>query len=196
MEQSAANRGRVLAAARKVFTDRGYHATTLELVAEEAGFTKGAVFSRFSSKADLFLALYEERIDERVKEIGALPKRRGAKTPEAITRQWLERLRGDEAWTLLVLEFRIAAVREPASAARYRALHARLVEAITDVVTRDLDDAGLESILTPAESAHAGMALANGLLLERLASPRRLPADLTLRASRGLIAGILKKRGR
>jgi AcrR family transcriptional regulator len=179
-----------------VFTDRGYHATTLELVAEEAGFTKGAVFSRFSSKADLFLALYEERIAERVEEVGALPKRRGAKTAEAITRQWLERLRGDEAWTLLVLEFRIAAAREPAIAARFRALHHRLVEAIAAVIARDLGDAELESALTPAEAAHAGMALANGLLLERLASPRRLPADLTLRVSRGLIAGILKKGSR
>jgi len=44
---------------------RGYHAATLDEIADEAGFPRGVVQSRFGNKADLFLALLEERIDER-----------------------------------------------------------------------------------------------------------------------------------
>src|SRR5437588_732004 len=57
VEQSERNRALVLAAARAVFMDRGYHGATLEQIAEAAGFSKGVVYSRFESKADLFLSL-------------------------------------------------------------------------------------------------------------------------------------------
>src|ERR1051326_9517460 len=64
-EQNDRNRALLLAAARRVFLARGYYAATLEQIADEAGFSKGVVYSRFASKADMFLALLEERIDER-----------------------------------------------------------------------------------------------------------------------------------
>ena len=67
-EQSERNRGLVLAAARRVFLARGYHGATLEQIADEAGFSKGVVYSQFESKADLFLGLLEARISERAAE--------------------------------------------------------------------------------------------------------------------------------
>ena len=62
-EQNDRNRALLLAAARRVFLERGYYAATLDQIADEAGFSKGAVYSRFASKADMFLALLEDRID-------------------------------------------------------------------------------------------------------------------------------------
>src|SRR6266487_2182067 len=64
-EQNDRNRALLLAAARRVFLERGYYAATLDQIADEAGFSKGAVYSRFASKADMFLALLEDRITER-----------------------------------------------------------------------------------------------------------------------------------
>ena len=64
-EQNDRNRALLLAAALRVFLARGYHAATLELIADEAGFSKGVVYSRFTSKADMFLALLTDRIAER-----------------------------------------------------------------------------------------------------------------------------------
>src|SRR5262249_59530306 len=61
----ARNREAVLAAARRVFIDKGYAGATLDAIAEEAGFSKGVMYSQFESKADLFLTLLERRIDER-----------------------------------------------------------------------------------------------------------------------------------
>src|SRR5260370_40139104 len=59
------NRAAVLSAARRVFINKGYAGAALEAIAEEAGFSKGVMYSQFESKADLFLTLLERRIDER-----------------------------------------------------------------------------------------------------------------------------------
>ena len=67
-EQGERNRGLVLAAARRVFLERGYAGATLEAIAEEAGFSKGVVYSQFAGKPDLFLALLEARIAERAEQ--------------------------------------------------------------------------------------------------------------------------------
>ena len=71
-EQNDRNRALLFAAARRVFLARGYHAATLEQIADEAGFSKGVVYSRFASKADMFLALLEDRITERAAQNAAL----------------------------------------------------------------------------------------------------------------------------
>src|SRR5207249_240036 len=64
-EQVERNGGRVLEAARRVFLAKGYAGASLDAIAEEAGFSKGVVYSQFDSKADLFLTLLERRIGER-----------------------------------------------------------------------------------------------------------------------------------
>src|SRR5580692_1781416 len=75
-EQNDRNRALLFAAARRVFLARGYHAATLEQIADEAGFSKGVVYSRFASQADMFLALLEDRITERAAQ-NAAPRRAG-----------------------------------------------------------------------------------------------------------------------
>ena len=68
-ERKARTRDELLVAARKVFLRRGFHGATLEEIADEAGYTKGAVYSNFDSKEGLFLALYERRVDRAVAEM-------------------------------------------------------------------------------------------------------------------------------
>jgi AcrR family transcriptional regulator len=52
-------RARLLEAAGQVFARRGFHAATLDEVAEAAGYTKGAVYANFANKDGLFLALLD-----------------------------------------------------------------------------------------------------------------------------------------
>ena len=54
-------RQQLLDAAAVVFSARGYHVASIDDIADAAGFTKGAVYSNFASKEDLFLALIRER---------------------------------------------------------------------------------------------------------------------------------------
>src|SRR4051794_28382205 len=94
-EQTAATRTALLAAARTVFLRSGYHAATVEAVALEAGYTTGALYARFGGKADLFLALLEQRIDERAEQLRSLVADPAEDRPLAVTRQWARILRAD-----------------------------------------------------------------------------------------------------
>lgn len=68
-ERQALTRARLIAAARKVFVERGFHRTSIEVIAAEAGYTIGALYSNFDGKADLFVAVFEEYQSERAREI-------------------------------------------------------------------------------------------------------------------------------
>src|SRR5687768_16952449 len=65
----AETRQQLLEGAARVFARRGLHGTSVEEVSEEAGFSRGALYSNFESKEDLFLALWEERIERRRQEL-------------------------------------------------------------------------------------------------------------------------------
>ena len=138
-DRAAANRAALLAAARKVFLAAGYHGASVDAVAGEAGFTIGAVYSQFGGKAELFLALLEQRIEERIAQIRSLMGGSGAAAElSAVARQWAGILRTDLDWTLLVIEFRVHAARDAALAARFAELHGRLLDAVVEFMTTSL----------------------------------------------------------
>lgn len=167
VEQAEDTRRRLMTAARTTFLRRGFHAASLDEVAAEAGFTKGVVYSRFSSKAELFLALLQDRIEERVAQITAVSDRKSPRAgTAAISRQWAEALRTNRDWSLLVIEFRVHAARDPELNAKYAAVHARLREAVAQAYRRSVERVGGRSALSPDDVARVGIAAATGLVLE------------------------------
>jgi AcrR family transcriptional regulator len=189
-EQTEDNGRRLLDAARGVFVRHGYHVATLDRVAAAAGLTKGAVYARYASKAELFLALLAERITQREREIARLPATKsGRQAVDAMFRQWLDRTRDDQAWALLVLEFRIAAARDRAINARYTELHERVVRTVAQRAAA----AGGEPRPPELDRARLGLALANGILLEQLAAPRAIPDALSIAANVALFTALTKE---
>jgi AcrR family transcriptional regulator len=174
-EQAGRNRVLVLDAARRVFLARGYHGATLEQIADEAGFSKGVVYSQFTSKADLFLALLEARIAERAAE-----NARAAGALAGGLPAFLDHLaRGDQAtpgWLLLVIEFRVHAARDPELSGRYAAVHARTVEALAQALeSLGAPDGGREeAMIAPRRLAELMLALSTGATLEQAARPDAL----------------------
>lgn len=59
----AARRRRVLAAATEVFVERGFHATTMNEIAQRSGRSKPIVYREFSSKLELYLAVLQHHVD-------------------------------------------------------------------------------------------------------------------------------------
>jgi AcrR family transcriptional regulator len=173
-EQTERNRTRVLAAARRVFLARGYQGATLEQIADEAGFSKGVVYSQFESKADLFIALLEARIEERAAENARLAgSLRNGGLPALLDHF----ARGDQAtpgWQLLVIEFRVHAARDPALSRRYAAAHARTVAALADVLATVWTRGGLVPAVTPHQLAELMLAFSAGAALEQAANPTAL----------------------
>jgi AcrR family transcriptional regulator len=173
------NRGLLLAAARRVFLARGFHGASLDAIAEEAGFSKGVVYSQFDSKADLFLTLLEERIAERAAENERIASGAGdaAATIAAIVALGERRARSEAAWNLLLIEFRAQAARDPALNERYAKLHARTAERIGALISRVLADAGVQPAWPPSLLASFLLAVAIGTRLENFAAPGSLPHD-------------------
>jgi AcrR family transcriptional regulator len=115
---------------------RGYHAATLEQIADEAGFSKGAVYSRFGSKADMFLALLTDRIGVRAAQnASAVAELASSGTVAGLVELAYRAERATPGWRLLVTEFRVLAARDPALNRRYAAAHATSVDGIASVLS-------------------------------------------------------------
>lgn len=82
-ERQAQTRQRLLDAGAEVVAERGFHAASVELIAERAGFTRGAFYSNFATKEELFFELLQQRVYEfytRMVEAGPLsPREAGEK---------------------------------------------------------------------------------------------------------------------
>jgi AcrR family transcriptional regulator len=180
-EQVNRNRARVLGAAREVFLERGYAGATLEAIAENAGFSKGVVYSQFASKADLFLALLEARIVERAQQNAEIA---GAEAGLAGLRALLtanaRRNEDGGDWARLLIEFRLVAARDPAVNARYAALHRRSLEHFGEAVRAILTRGGLTTVFPPPVFAELIFALDAGRVLERAAGTSQLDVDVVV----------------
>jgi AcrR family transcriptional regulator len=201
-ERSARTRAELMASARRLFLRRGFHAASLELVAEEAGFTIGAVYSRFGSKADLFLAILDEHVDRiaaGVAEVAGLDQPLPAHA-ELLAGRRMALLEGERDWFPLVLEFWAHAARDERLRREFAARHERLVGAYAGLIEADYARLGLALPLAPEVLARAVVAMGNGVALERLADPGRVPEGLlsTMAVAflRGLAAGDPAAEGR
>jgi AcrR family transcriptional regulator len=171
-EQNDRNRALLLDAARRVFLERGYYAATLDQIADEAGFSKGAVYSRFASKADMFLALLEDRITERAGQNTQLAgELAGTGNFSALLELAEQAERGAPGWRLLVTEFRVHAARDPELNRRYAALHARAVDGVARTFTTVSKDGATEFPLLPRQLAELWLTIETGRALEQIANP-------------------------
>jgi AcrR family transcriptional regulator len=180
-ERKDQTRRQLLDAGRRVFLREGFLRASVEEVAAEAGFTTGAVYSAFGGKAELFLAVLDERIDERAR--GVREAARGAASPEAgaraVARQWVETLRREPDWTLLLIEFWVYAARDSELYQEVIARHRRPIRAATmameDVAAHHRE---FQLLLPVADLARAASAIGHGFALEKLLDPDGVSDDL------------------
>jgi AcrR family transcriptional regulator len=72
-QRSAATRRALVAAARPLFSERGYAAVGTDEIARAAGVTRGALYHQFAGKEELFVAVYEQIETEIVARIAGVP---------------------------------------------------------------------------------------------------------------------------
>jgi AcrR family transcriptional regulator len=166
----AQTREELLDAATQVFARRGFDGGSVEAVAEEAGFSTGAVYSNFESKQDLFLSLYEERIQRRRRELGdavvqAGGREAGLASAAADVEQVFE---AERDWFLLYFEFVLHAARNPSFAQRFQLVREEGLAQLAEGLASALEHAGVGSSVSARELAEAIRALTHGLALDRL----------------------------
>jgi AcrR family transcriptional regulator len=170
-EQRERTRAELLDAAARVFAAQGFHAASVDQVAEAAGYTKGAVYSNFSSKEELFLELLERHLDQ---AIGLLEQLVLDKPPleraEAFATHHERLAVLDRDWFLLEAEFLLYAARNEQVRDRVAARQRRTHDRITAIARRHLDDLGIpDEVLSAADTARILMATADGLTQAALA---------------------------
>ncbi|HEY6777125.1 MAG TPA: TetR/AcrR family transcriptional regulator [Thermoleophilaceae bacterium] len=179
-ERQAHTRARLMRSAATVAARRGLERASLDEVAEEAGFTKGAVYANFRSKEDLFLAMLDERFAKRVEELDRVLAAGG--TPEEQARRaasdFMRAIEAEPEWERLFFEFAVYASRNEGFkkelVKRYRGLRQRIAE----LLARRAAELGIEPAVPPKQVAAMTFAMANGIALERLLEPEAVPDDL------------------
>ena len=112
---------RLLDAAEQVFVRDGYDAAQLDQIAATAGRSKGAVYTHFKSKEDLFLALFEHRTRTYIESFTSTLRQCKTREQSMKTfREFFVGLVNDRTWPILTLEFKLFALRHPESKVRLR----------------------------------------------------------------------------
>ncbi|HEY7429874.1 MAG TPA: TetR/AcrR family transcriptional regulator [Streptosporangiaceae bacterium] len=173
-ERQARTRTELLDAAERLFTSYGFHATFIEVVADEAGYTKGAVYGNFASKEDLFFAVYERRVERLTPEVEqAFIDAPG--TAEAllsvVSAHSRRREENDDGWLAVFLEFWTHVLRHPEHRDRFAAIHNRYVDLFAAAISRLAEERGVTLPFDARRLAVAMTILVTGLGLERLTQP-------------------------
>ena len=164
-------RREILDAAGRAFARGGFHGTSVEAVAAEAGMSTGAVYSNFKGKEDLFLTLYEERVEGRARQLreAVTGAGGGAAGLASAAANASETFRRDREWLLLYLEFALHAARSPDFARRFRSVRRRSL----DELAKGIGEAHAEAADVAPELARAIRAASYGFALERLVGETR-----------------------
>lgn len=180
-------RARILEAAGSVFLTHGYADTTVSDVAAAAGFTKGAVYSNFGGKPELFSAVFAERsaavaviamTESRALDQDQPREQVVASLAASLTAQVTQASK----WPTALAEFRALAVRDEAVGRVYAELRLRQRSQLEDQLRSQADALGLPPTFDYPVAANLLLTVTNALAAEFAAAPRSTPAEL-IRAS-------------
>ena len=168
VETQAETRAQLVKTARQLFFDDGYRPTSLEKVADAAGYSKGAVYSNFRNKDELCTAVLDEVRAERLGEVLEIVAKPDMPARIDAIRDWAQRVIGDPGWTTLEVEF--AAHARPNEQLRTE-LAGRL-DGIIQMLTAAMESADNADLKMPGrEAATVLLALGVGLGLLRSINP-------------------------
>src|SRR5690554_4160359 len=158
-------------AARAVFAEVGYHAASLDQIARQAGFSKGAVYSNFENKAALFLAVVDLNIDTALSE-GGWDVFEAPESPDLSDEENVQLGEAMTGFALATLEFIAYAARDE----RLKAEMGRRIEVLTVMYTEmaraaraegdPLSAEDLGVLLTALDQGSGLLVLAGGVPLE------------------------------
>jgi AcrR family transcriptional regulator len=182
-EKQAETRERLLDAAVRVFLRQGLQGSSVEEIAAEAGFTRGAFYSNFKSKEELFVELLQDRVYRQYAEMADEAQARPG-TPRERLRWGIERVRDVQkgeagGWLFrLWLECLTQAARDEG----FRELAATFWSGnravLAENVKTTFKEIGSKPPLRAKQIATAMIALDVGLAVQHLVDPDEVPLDL------------------
>ena len=184
-ERRERTREQLIGTGDRLFTAHGFHATSMDQIAAEAGYTKGAIYSNFESKEDLFFAVYEQRTARRLQELErTFEELAPIDAVERILTAGMERRRQDDGWIAVFFEFWAHVLRNPELRERFAVTHAAMIEPVIPAVERTVAERGLKPAVKLRRFTAAMYAMQLGLQLERLTQPDVVDEELSVAMSR------------
>jgi AcrR family transcriptional regulator len=194
-ERKERTKGELVEAARVVFLRRGFHAASLDEIAEEAGYTKGAVYSNFGGKDDLFLAVFEEHFRRRADAYAEFifDQEEIEDSYRAVARFWRESNEREPELARVIAEFLVHASRHESLRGAARGVRELGIDAITELVEALAARHGVEFTLPTRELVRGSGALNRGLAIEQLIDPD-LPGEVFEEMHVAYMRGLTKRR--
>jgi AcrR family transcriptional regulator len=149
-----------------------------------AELTKGAVYSNFSSKEDLFFAVYERRVERFAATTEHLAQ--AADVAAAVREQIAAaaaRRDHEDGWLAVFFEFWAHVLRHPEHRARFAELHGRAMEPFVAALDRLAAERGPVPGLDSRELATTMMGVSTALGLERLTRPDVVGPELAVKVN-------------
>jgi AcrR family transcriptional regulator len=176
-ETRAMTRDRLLQAAEEVFSERGFHGASIEEIVERAGYTSGAFYSNFENKEELFLALFDARNAELLKDLQDFGERAGS--PEdffaALRARGAGRVGRSDRFAIS-LEFVLFCLRNP-DARRKLATRERAVrEAFANLAKARLEQDGQSLPMPSADLGLLMLAMEQGYNMQHHVDPETVRA--------------------
>ncbi|MBV9158634.1 MAG: TetR/AcrR family transcriptional regulator [Acidobacteriaceae bacterium] len=178
-QRTEATRRKLLKSARRIFARDGFEGARLEEIANEAGHTRGAFYAHFKSKEDLFFALLDQQIREHIQNIQRLME--SCRNPEArlaaLREYYVQRI-ADRQWVMLMLEFKLFALRRSALRAKLAEAHRRIRSSVKADLLGKLLPARLQRTPETDELRRTALEAAlHGLVLEHAYDPKRISEE-------------------
>ena len=179
-ESQARTRQLVLEAGERLFLAQGFGATSLEDIAREAGFSKGAVYSNFAGKTDLFFAIVEAQFVDLSNQLrqAVTEADHDVVSQLAAVGRWYEQfLQVESGWSRSLPELAAIAAQDDEARQRFTKLLGSVEGSITDLLETQQVNLGIRFGLPPASIAALVVSLVVGLTvrsLHDLASPPEL----------------------
>jgi AcrR family transcriptional regulator len=192
-EQRELTRQRLIEAAGRVFCRVGFEAAPIDVIAEEAGYSRGAFYSNFRTKDELFIELLGRHLDAELETLSRALDRIAAASDLAAAIERRYRVLGEDgSWCLLTTEFQLYAMRGGMMADEFSAIYESYRRRLGELLTVHFERLGIESSLTPYEFGVSQIALSHGLALQRAANGT-LKASLPARALATFARGALSQ---
>ena len=186
-ERQARTRESLIATARDMFLAVGYAATSLDRVALEAGFSKGAVYSNFAGKEELCMAVLDSIHEEQLGGVlSAFSKDTDLDGRIDAFVEWAREGLGRPRWTALEVEFASIARQSPYVALELVKRHREITDALTELIAGVVTQEKLDIRLTPRQAATALLSLGIGL-----GAMRSLDSSIDVDIFGGIIRALL-----
>jgi len=191
-ERKERTRSELVATARRAFLERGFHGASLDEIAEEAGYSKGAVYSNFAGKDELFLAVLDAQFEQRARILAdvLLDTESLEDSYRAVARSMVAADEGEPGWTPLLLEFWAHASRRPHLRAAVAERRERFFAIIAGMIEELGARHGVGFAIPAKEIARGSNALARGIALDRLLNPGAVSAELFEEMHTAYVAGL------